>query len=269
LPGKLEQFLAFHRSATIIAALVKSNAKGLSRWKQFRHRLEVLFVKFVAWIVPRLSRKSILRIALTIGWLAYRLSARERRLAHANLDIAFSDSKSYEEKARIAVASFQNFGATMLGLFWSPRLNREVLDRIVDCDAGDIELIHGLRARGKGVIFLTLHYGDWELLGLATGFYGVPLTVVMDELRNVALEEIGARAFRPPNHHAAQRRAKIAEDAQTRRVHRTARGPECAGGSGRRVVEVLRLAGVQHFGGGRAGAAYRRRHRLERRDSAA
>lgn len=130
------------------------------------------------------------RLGRGAGWLAYRLSAKQRRLTHANLDVAFGDSKSHEEKARITRASFQNFAVTMLGLFWSPRLNRAVIDEIVECDAKDIERIRALHASGKGTIFLTLHYGDWELLGLAAGFYGIPLTVVMDELRNVALQEI-------------------------------------------------------------------------------
>ncbi len=169
---------------------MNANAKAPSRWKQFRYRLEVAGVGFIAWLIPKFPRRPVVALGRALGWLAYHLSPKQRRYALTNLDIAFHETKTRAEKARIARASFQNFGGTMLGLFWSPRLNREVVDRLVDCNPKHIERVHEIQARGKGIVFLTFHYGDWELLGLATGFYGVPLTVVMDNMRNVALENV-------------------------------------------------------------------------------
>jgi KDO2-lipid IV(A) lauroyltransferase len=48
-------------------------------------------------------------------------------------------------------------------------------------------------ARGKGVIFIMMHYGDWELQGPAFGFREIPLTVIAKRMRNPALERIFVR----------------------------------------------------------------------------
>jgi lauroyl/myristoyl acyltransferase len=53
--------------------------------------------------------------------------------------------------------------------------------------------VRELKAQGKPIIFVTLHYGDWELAGLTQGFLGIPLTVVQEAMRNEALEEIFGR----------------------------------------------------------------------------
>jgi KDO2-lipid IV(A) lauroyltransferase len=125
-----------------------------------------------------------------VGWLGYYLLPPQRRVALANLDLAFGSTKSELEKTRIARASAQNFATTMLAQFWAVRLTRETLDEIVEVEAEGLRSIRDLRAKGRPIIFITLHYGDWELLGLATGFYGIPTTIVTKTMRNAGLEKI-------------------------------------------------------------------------------
>jgi lauroyl/myristoyl acyltransferase len=126
----------------------------------------------------------LVRLAKAAGWLAFHLMTRERRIALTNLDIAFGRSKPLAEKRRIACSAFQNFARSLLGLFWSRRLNQSTLDKLVEVDTESLRLIEKARARGKGIIFITLHYGEWELLGLATALLGFPMTIVTEQLRN-------------------------------------------------------------------------------------
>jgi len=169
---------------------VKSNAKPLSPGLRFRHRLEIALAEFVAWLIPHFSRATAVRIGHALGWLMFHLDKRSRELALANLNIAFRDTKTAAEKRRIALVSFQNFGATTLGLFWSPRLNRDVIHQLVEVNPRDVERVREIQARGKGIIFQTLHYGDWELLSHTAAFYDIPMTVVMDNMRNPAIEAL-------------------------------------------------------------------------------
>jgi lauroyl/myristoyl acyltransferase len=132
----------------------------------------------------------LVRLANAAGWLAFHLAARERRIALTNLDIAFGPSKSAEEKQRIALSAFQTFARSSLGLFWAPRLNRETLGALIEVDAESVRRVRECHARGKGIVFVTLHYCDWELIGLATALQGIPLTIVTEQTRNPHVKRI-------------------------------------------------------------------------------
>ena len=160
-----------------------------SIWKRFRFRLEALGMRVLAEIVAPLPRGIMRWLARGIGGAGYYLLRQQRRIAMANLDIAFGESKTPSEKTAIARASFQNFAVTMLGQFWIPKFQREKLAEIAEVDPADLAFVRRIQARGQGVILITLHYGDWELLGLATSWYGIPMTVVSRTMRNAALEE--------------------------------------------------------------------------------
>jgi Kdo2-lipid IVA lauroyltransferase/acyltransferase len=159
--------------------------KPLSRWKRFRYHLEAAFLELLAALLPLLSRRLFVRVADAAGGAAFHLMARDRRIALTNLDLAFGQSKSVEEKRHIARSAFQTFARNFLGLFWMRRLRRETLDRLVEVDPESLQCLKDCHARGKGVIFVTLHYGEWELLALATTLlYGLPPNIVTEELRN-------------------------------------------------------------------------------------
>ena len=172
---------------------MSTRRQPLSSWKRVRYRLEWVLLESLAAVVPLLSRTMLVRLANAAGWLAFRWLARERRIALTNLDIAFGQTKSAEEKRRIACSAFQTFARSFLGLFWSRRLNRATLDKWIEVDADNLRQVEEARARGKGIIFVTLHYGEWELLGLATALCGFPMTIVMEQIRNPRIARLFER----------------------------------------------------------------------------
>ena len=165
----------------------------LSTWKRFRFRLEALGVRLLAGIVPLLPRGLVWRTGTAVGWLAYFALPVARKLARANLDMVYGTTMPAAEKSRIARLSCQNFAKTLITFFWSPRLNRQSLEKIVEIDEAGLRLVRDLQAQGRPIIFITLHYGDWELLGLTTGSLDIPLTIPTRTMRNTAMEEVFAR----------------------------------------------------------------------------
>jgi Kdo2-lipid IVA lauroyltransferase/acyltransferase len=163
---------------------VSTGQKSLSRWKRFRYHLEAAFLELLAALLPLLPRKMFVRVANAAGGAAFHLMARDRRIALTNLDVAFGQSKSAEEKRHIARSAFQTFARNFLGLFWNQRLRPETLGRLVEFDTEGLRCLQDCHARGKGVIFVTLHYGEWELLALATAHQGFPTNIVTEELSN-------------------------------------------------------------------------------------
>lgn len=165
----------------------------LSGLKLSRHHLELLGLKLLSWGVPFLSRQAVGRVASIAGWLGYYLLINKRRIADANLDLAFGDARSKAEKARIARLSLQNFVYTELALFWAPRLNERTAGSIAEIDPEELAKVQQIIASGRGAIFVTAHYGDWESLGLLTPYLGVPGSIVVREMRNRRTETILAR----------------------------------------------------------------------------
>lgn len=172
---------------------MKTPRKTVSPAKRLRFRIEAALLRALAWLVPKFPRRAVQRAGRALGRLAYLLLPGLRRVALANLDVAFGQRMSRREKSGIARASIESALATVLCLFWAPRLRRDNLDKFAQVDEQSLQRVRQLAARGHGIIFITLHYGDWELLGLATGFYGIELTVVQEAMQNEALEEIFAR----------------------------------------------------------------------------
>jgi len=172
---------------------VSNRQKTPSLWKRFRYRLEALILEVLAATVPLLSRKMLVRVANAIGWIAFHVAVSERRIALTNLDIAFGSTKSPEEKRQIARAAFQNFARSFLGLFWAKRLTPETLGKLIEIDPDNLRMVQAAQARGKGIIFVTFHFGEWEMLGVATALFGFPMTIVMEQLRNPHLTQIFER----------------------------------------------------------------------------
>jgi lauroyl/myristoyl acyltransferase len=169
---------------------MSNRRKPPSLGKRIRYRFEGWFLELLAAAIPLLSRRTLVDLANGVGWIAFHLAARERRIALTNLDIAFGSTKSTKEKRRVACSAFQTFARSFLGLFWARRLNRATLDQIAEVDADSLRMVETARARGKGIVFVSFHFGEWETLGVATALLGFPLTIVMEQLRNPHLMRI-------------------------------------------------------------------------------
>jgi lauroyl/myristoyl acyltransferase len=157
--------------------------------KRLRYRVEAFGLGLAESIIPKLSRDMAYGLAGIIGWIAYVTLPEDRRVAYANLDIVFGDAMPRTEKRRIVRGTFHNTVANAVGLFWSPRVTADNVRDYVDVDESNRQWFHEIQARGHGVIFITPHYGDWELLNLASGFLGAKYTTVMEPTKNPAIEQ--------------------------------------------------------------------------------
>jgi KDO2-lipid IV(A) lauroyltransferase len=168
--------------------MIRSNRRPLTAGLRVRHSFEAFVLRLATIVVPLFPRRVIRIAGRGLGWLAYFLAPSLRRISRQNLDVAFGVNRSPSEKRRIARASLQHFGATILGLLWASRLTPKNLQRYIETDEESLA-----RLRGHGAIIVSMHYGDWELLGLAAGFLGFPMTIVQEKMRNQSLEKIFAR----------------------------------------------------------------------------
>lgn len=161
-------------------------------WKELRHRIEWLACAALAGGIPRLPRRLCVRIAYTLGGLAYHVDARGRRVALANLACVFPE-KPEAERRRIAKRSYENFARTMLDLFWSRALTKENWRKYIEVEAD--EEAFRREVYEHGAVSMCIHWGNFEWSSHAVGFLGVPTLIVAETFKNPALASLfnGAR----------------------------------------------------------------------------
>ena len=105
-----------------------------------------------------------------------------------NLEVAFGDQLSIQERRKIARESFQHFAQTMVDLLWSPRLTSKNFSRYIEFE--NLEEI----ARGTGpersIMIACYHYSNFEWLSLACGFLDLKGTIISQEFKNSLLDPI-------------------------------------------------------------------------------
>ena len=157
-------------------------------WKRFRYRLEWLALATVAKFIPLLSRKACYRLGQTIGALAARFDKRNHRVALSNLEAAFGDVLSPEQRTEIARESYQHFARTVVDLFWSPSLTKENYSRYID--VVNLEVVQEAMKTGKGIIFACFHYSNFEWVAIAANYFGIQSGLVAQEFKNPFLDGI-------------------------------------------------------------------------------
>lgn len=117
-----------------------------------------------------------------IGTFSYFILKKRRLQALENLTYAFPDL-SRSELQKIAKGSFQNLGITFLELLAMKKFTDAELHKIIKYE--NIELINDTYAEGNGVMFLSGHYGNWELLAYSVGaFTNIPATIIVKPQSN-------------------------------------------------------------------------------------
>jgi KDO2-lipid IV(A) lauroyltransferase len=108
-----------------------------------------------------------------VGRLAWRLLARRRRIAIDNVVQALGPEPGGEPAERIAHRSFEQLGRTFLEFLALPAHSRESL--LARIEITGFEPAGRWMEERRGAIFLTGHFGNWELLGAAFGWtYATP-----------------------------------------------------------------------------------------------
>jgi KDO2-lipid IV(A) lauroyltransferase len=150
----------------------------------WRYALEYRAVAAVAAAVRALPQWASLALGAGIGWAFYLIDAPHRRLTVANLSAAFPHKTPGEIRA-IARGVFAHFGSLLTELLRFSGLPPAKMLASVEFE-GEERVTHAL-AQGKGALFITGHFGYWELHALAHALRFPPIGVVVRALDNPRL----------------------------------------------------------------------------------
>ncbi|MBU0480844.1 MAG: lysophospholipid acyltransferase family protein [Proteobacteria bacterium] len=143
--------------------------------KKIRDDIFYLLVLVLIKLLRALPRKPALLFMRSLGRLAFILSKNPRKRAIAHLGMVFPD-KSREEIITLARKVFIHFATAIGDLVRLPRLIDSGLNDLVT--ASGTEHLDRAFATGRGLILITCHFGNWELLGAWLVKNGYPMSVV-------------------------------------------------------------------------------------------
>ncbi len=117
-----------------------------------------------------LSLNGVNQLGRFLGGAFYHGSPQRRRVARINLDIAFGDSKTSDEKNRIIKQSMIHMVTIPLQCLWVSHNSKQRVYQLFPSDPDGLEHLNDCLDRGKGAFYLMAHYGNWEVLGMFWGY---------------------------------------------------------------------------------------------------
>lgn len=183
-PGRSDSNQAHNSSApaTVPAKSLPKQGTLASLWQRFTLAL----MEGAGKPVRALNSSAALRFGTMLGRFAHAVAGKQRRRAVANLHLAYGDTMAPGERAALARRVFEHYGRCVVEFLRSPSVTRDDLDARVTCEG--YEHIERAQALGKGVIFVSGHFGNWEILGRwGAQVRGLPLTVVAKDPKQPSL----------------------------------------------------------------------------------
>lgn len=152
------------------------------------HRLNYLLIRVVTLFFERLPLSWAAAIGRWTGSLIYRLDRRHRKITLMNLQRALGRHYTETELRGIALRSYRHVGCSVAEFMKLGALSAEEVGRWVTIEG--LEHFEAARALGKGVLFLTAHFGNWELMSVAVSFKGYRVYGVARPLDNPYLDHL-------------------------------------------------------------------------------
>ncbi len=147
--------------------------------KRLKRFLRYLLVRTALAIVSALPLGLARWLGAGFGRFAFAVAGGERRKALKSLARAFPE-KSDAERHALARASFRHLGMAAFEVGATASMDAQ-LEHLVHWSAEDRGVLDAALARGKGVVFVSGHVGNWELLARRVARAGYPSQSIAKE----------------------------------------------------------------------------------------
>ena len=146
------------------------------------YRLFLLFDSFLM-MLPHSWRK---KIFTSLATLVHLLAVSRNRIIQANLTFAFKDDLNPAQKEEIEHYCYRNLALNFLQTMENRRNNADDLRAQVTFE--NREAVDALLSDNRGIIFVSAHFGNWELGGAALSSLITPVSSIYKEFSTSAFD---------------------------------------------------------------------------------
>lgn len=140
---------------------------------------------FIFAVTPKPIIKRILEL---FAFLIYKLDRKRYKTALANLNLVFKETKSDTEKKSIIYESYKTLAFNIYELLENQNLDKEKIfskAKIINTD-----VIQNALNEKRKIIFITAHYGGWELVLPCIALkFNMKVGVVSKKIQNIYIQE--------------------------------------------------------------------------------
>ena len=168
-------------------AMAQTEARRKRRRKKKQRNLLLdwllyALMRLIVAIASLLPLQWVLNLACLFGRLLWHCYAEGRRRALENLKASFPD-KDDDWRVRTAQRSFEHIAMLGVDVMLTPRLARKTNWQQYSCYR-QVEQVKWLMQEGKGLVLVTGHYSNFEIMGYILGLFGFPIYSVARPLDN-------------------------------------------------------------------------------------
>lgn len=157
--------------------------------------LEYAIVKGVLLLTKLLPKSAIYGLCKALAALIFHVDPKRRYITLTNLERAHIGANE-PERLILAKKIYESVGILVAEIFLMMQ-NRFDLDAIVSNYDEAIAMVDNLfKTRERGTLFLTAHFGNWELLAHFVAKHGYPMLVIGRKGNNPLIEERLTAPFR-------------------------------------------------------------------------
>lgn len=150
--------------------------------------LEYLLLLPLRAVILALPFRAVQLFGSAFGKFVFHVIPVRKELVLSNLRHAFPE-KSEDEIKMIALKNYQNIFATFFELFWIQRMSQKHMRKIVRIP--DTAVIDELLKRGKGLIMLSGHISNWEMIAISVGLIsGHSLHAIVKKQHNPFMDRL-------------------------------------------------------------------------------
>jgi len=157
----------------------------------FAHRAEYAALRSAVAAAATLSFSRAGSIGEAIGRLVFSPFGIRRRVVERQLEAALGITDRAEIE-RIARAAYGSLGRTSVETAILPSRSRQQIIELFE-DVQGWSIVEERLARGKGLIVITGHLGNWELAGAMVAAHAMPIDVVVRLMGNPLFDQFLSR----------------------------------------------------------------------------
>lgn len=156
----------------------------------FSDHLQSGAIRTIGFFLRRFSLQRVQKMAAATGRFACRHIPIRRGVALANLELCFPE-KTGEEIERILERSYINIATVFFEFLYFPKFTKESLGELVEFPDESRRLIKSALERGKGLILISGHFSNWELVALSIGAFSPKnFLIIVHPFHNKAVDKL-------------------------------------------------------------------------------